>query len=110
MTKEKFCQILKKIKATVDLEENIYNIVWDYNNEYKEDINMGGIFYPMISETLYLLKEIMQDEGDDISYFCWELGFGTNWKPGMIVDKNGRDIDFSTAEKLYDYLDSERRS
>lgn len=108
MTKERFCQILKKIEATVNLEHALYEITWDYCNEYCEDIHMDGMFYPMIGETIELLSEIMHDEDKDISYFCWELGFGKNWKPGAIIDKNGLSVDFSTPEKLYDYLEGQK--
>ena len=44
----------------------------------------------------------------DIYFFCNDLDFGRKWKPGSVTgtDKNGNviDIDFSTAEKLWDYL------
>ena len=108
MTKEKFCEILKKIDDTWELESKIYGLVWNYDNKYKEDINMSGMFVPLASEVVGLLAEIMQDECEDISYFCYELDFGRDWKPGMVVDKNGRDINFSTAENLYDYLEEQR--
>jgi len=41
---------------------------------------------------------------NDITYFIHELDYGSRWKPGMVTDENGQDIDMSTAEKLYDYL------
>ena len=39
----------------------------------------------------------------DFSYFIYELEYGEKWKPGTITI-NGRDIDLSTTEKLYDWL------
>ena len=108
MTKERFCKILKKIEATVNLEYTLYDLTCDYCREYQEDIHIDGIFYPMMTETIELLSEIMHDEADDINYFCWDLGFGKRWEPGMIINKNGDDIDFSTAEKLYDYLEGQK--
>lgn len=40
----------------------------------------------------------------DIEYFMNELNFGKKYKPGMVKDKDGNHIDFSTAIKLYEYL------
>lgn len=53
-----------------------------------------------------LLEFAMDDQGDWISYWLWELEFGEKYKPGCVTD-NGVDVDLSTAEKLYDFLVSE---
>lgn len=46
----------------------------------------------------------MKDAVENIDYFIYELDYGRKYEPGMITDENGHDIDFSSAEKLYDYL------
>ena len=38
-----------------------------------------------------------------ISYFMYELDYGRDYQDGFIVE-NGVNIDFSSADKLYDYL------
>ena len=38
-----------------------------------------------------------------ISYFCFELDFGREWKPGTISN-NGADVKLQTAEDLYNLL------
>ena len=48
----------------------------------------------------------MEDQGEDISYFIYELDYGRDYEEGCITDQDGNNIDFSTAEKLYDYLNS----
>lgn len=66
-------------------------------------------FYPYsVYENAYvkLLCKVMSDNYDateDITYFIYDLDFGSNWKPGSLTD-NGEDIDISTASKLYDYV------
>ena len=56
------------------------------------------------STVVYLLKTIMLDKYDNIDYFIYEMDYGRSYEPGMIVDENDKEIDISTAEKLYDYL------
>jgi hypothetical protein len=56
---------------------------------------------------VFLLRKLLKDAVENIDYFIYELDYGRKYEPGMITDKNGADIDFSTAEKLYDYLTGE---
>ena len=44
---------------------------------------------------------------NDIDYFVYEIDFGRKYKEGDVKDANGKIIDFSTAEKLWDYLTEE---
>ncbi len=56
-----------------------------------------------------MLHEAMGDTFRDkygmtwTEYFCFELNYGKNYKPGMVKDK-GENIDLSTPAKLYDFL------
>ena len=56
------------------------------------------------SVVVELLEKLMHDVADDISYFIYELDYGRKYKPGYITYADGQEIDFSTAEKLYDYF------
>ncbi len=52
--------------------------------------------------------------GDDpneswIEYFIWELEFGEKYVPGSIKYSDGRNIDISTSEKLYNFLSGEQK-
>ena len=109
MTKAKFCKTLKKVEDIWNLENNIDDLLTDYGRKYDEDIQILGISTSLMSDVIVLLAEIMQDEGQDIDFFCYELNFGKDWEPGTIVDKDGTDVDFSTAEKLYDYLETHKK-
>ena len=104
MTKEKFVEIINEIQKLHKYEEDLYALNRRYKN-YEVDFQ-----FPTLEDTVVrLLEEVFQcrvDEyvGSDISYFIYELEFGQEWEPGMIIDESGNDIDLSTAEKLYDYL------
>lgn len=104
MTKEKFVEIINDIKKLHKYEEDLYALNRSY--EYCE----VDFQFPTLEDIVVtLLEEIFQctiDEhvGSDISYFIYDLDFGKKWKPGLITDKDGNDVDYSTAEKLYDYL------
>ena len=66
-----------------------------------------SIFYPYLkyeAKMVDLLKSVMHDKYDDIEYFIYELNFGEKYEDGMIREKDGTLIDFSTAENVYDYL------
>ena len=56
------------------------------------------------STVVFLLRKLLKDAVENIDYFIYELDYGRKYEPGMITDENGHDIDFSSAEKLYDYL------
>lgn len=53
---------------------------------------------------LKLLKTVMEDESDWISYFAYDLEWGREYHQGDIVDENGNEIKLQTAEDLYDLL------
>lgn len=106
MTKEKFIEIINEIQELHKYEEDLYAL----NRNYEADFQ-----FPTLEDTVVkLLEEIFHcptDEcvGSDISYFIYELDFGQEWEPGMIIDESGNDIDLSTVEKLYNYLIREHK-
>ena len=51
-----------------------------------------------------LLEKMFEDEYSYITYWLYELNYGRAYKAGCIKEANGKDIDISTAEKLYDFL------
>ena len=104
MDKKTFCQILKTLENADNFHDKISNACFEYSTQACTDVTIFGLGLGLEDTIVKLLAEIMGDTSDDISYFCWELDYGTKWEPGMITDQNGADVDFSTAEKLYDYL------
>lgn len=105
MTKEKFVSILNQLEAGENLQQTVASAVRRYNNfihsDYPEPFGMVILHDYLVMD---LLEEIMDDRLGDISYFCIEMEFGKNYSPGSIVNKDGTEIDLSTADKLYDYL------
>ena len=100
-------------KETFVAAVNELRRAWDYQeglNKYFRDNDVDGyVFQPDCSMMLVkVIEESMNlpvDEklGSDLAYFCYEIDFGRGFKPGCITD-NGKDVDFSSAESLYDYL------
>lgn len=104
ISKEEFVNKIEHIKKIFDMEDDLNDWIRKYSD--------GGwcIFEPIWNIVDDYIK-ILTDEicgkqdytVDDIDYFVYELEFGKQWKPGMICE-NDKDIDWSTAEKLYDYM------
>lgn len=86
--------------------------VWDYQ---KESVDLIDKYYPYSQTTildypscddelLRLLTRIMKDYDGLISYFCYEINFGREWKVGCITDTDGKDIPLGTIEDLWEAL------
>ena len=109
MTKEKFVWIIDEIKKIREYEDALYGL----NQRFGLDADFQ---FPTLEDVVVtLLEEVMHcttDDiaGSDISYFIYDLNFGEDWEPGMIIDKDGNDIDHSTTEKLYNYLVEKRKN
>lgn len=100
ITKEKFVSIMETIKKEYDSFDRVNTLL----GEIFED---GQGFYKSYcyNELIELLKYIFNDfDYSNIEYFIYDLEFGKKYKLGMITDKDGKDIDFSSSDKLYDYL------
>lgn len=98
ISKEDFCKIINRLQKSLDKQDEINHVLGAV-------IETGDLSDTVV-ELLEKLMNIETDDsyGSDIGYFVWELDFGRNWTPDSITDMNGNSIDFSTAEKLYDYL------
>lgn len=73
----------------------------------------ANVLYPNHYLTNTLLEVIHEGMGDTFrdkagmtwtEYFCFEIDFGRQYKPGMVRDKDNINIDISTPAKLYDFL------
>lgn len=85
---------------------------WEYGNAvYKENrkLEAAGICTDFLGDSyvcfnddvVTLLENMFDDENKWIGYFCYELEFGTKWKPDMISGENGEDISLATVEDLW---------
>lgn len=99
ITKEEFVSYIEFIKERGEKMDEMNKL---FTDEFED-----SIFYPYLkyeTKLVSLLKSVMHDKYDDIEYFIYELNFGEKYEDGMIREKDGTLIDFSTAENVYDYL------
>lgn len=100
LTKEEFVQALNFIKERDEAQTKIGEL---FENEFED-----SIFWPYSKWQAWgvqLLEKIMRDtENNWISYFIYELDYGTGYQDGYITDVDGSNIKMATAEDLYDFL------
>lgn len=107
LTKEEFVNYMNTLKEVMDSSRTLSEALKNFDS----CPDFGG-FSNFRAEDLIvtLLEKLMDDAKDDkydisdISYFIYDLEWGSKWTPDSITDMNGNSIDISTVEKLYDYL------
>ena len=105
ISKEEFVEILNRLRDTSDLVNKVNKLFRDSRDNVECDFcNAAGLQISHESTVVFLLRKLLNDAFENIDYFIFELDYGRKYEPGMITDEAGNDIDFSTAEKLYDYL------
>lgn len=63
------------------------------------------LYFPSLEcDVVRLLENIMQDKGEWISYWVFELDFGRKYKDGTVTEADGSIIKLKTVEDLYNYL------
>lgn len=108
ITKEEFVKTINKLETASDSEWNIWMALKD-NGVWVDD-ERDGLENSVIELLSYLVNPIRPDLAkEDIEYFVYELDFGREFEIGNIMDKDGNPIDFSSAEKLYDYFVEEEK-
>ena len=104
ISKEEFVSIMDRLKNIHDLQHNIDKLILESYEYHKNDlIDSAGFMVCCEDIIVDLLKKIFNDEAEDISYFMYELDYGRDYQDGCITE-DGVNIDFSSADKLYDYL------
>lgn len=103
ITKDEFLLYIKELQKVQNFQDDLAEIsrkywcgdFWDYPN-------LSFVCCKMLTKLLGLEDD--ERFGSDVDYFVDELNFGEDWKPGMIKDKDGNDLDWSTPEKFYDWV------
>lgn len=105
LTKEEFVNILDRLDKVNILQDKMHDLLKE-SYDYIHNDFMDGWGFLICNEDIVvsLLEKIMNDDVGDVSYFIYELNYGRDYKDGMITEADGTIVDFSTAEKLYDYL------
>ena len=101
INRENFKNILETIgkqrKFDNEAAKALNDIFTDFGGWYNNEILFSGIESMLISE--------FNDEGDWISYFMYELNYGTvDYASHCGTTKNNGNIDLSSIDKLYDFL------
>ena len=109
LTKLMFCETIKRLRESSDLQDKVNALFRASRDNIELDFMNAAALQISHESTVVKLLEILMNDSDDgygsnISYFIYELDYGRKYEPGMITDENDREIDLSTAEKLYDYL------
>ena len=101
VSKEVFCEIINNLMDVDDYHKSL--------NGLFEKHNVQGFLYSpdATASVTQLLKAMFNDNDNIIGSFCFEMDYGRNYKSGWLKDEGGNEIDFSTPDKLYDYLVSE---
>ena len=103
ISKEKFVEIINRLKNYNELQDKIDELFKDnIENREKDFMNAGSICVGHESVVVELLEKMF--DTDIISYWIYELNYGKEYTDGCVLDENMNEIDLSTAEKLYDYL------
>lgn len=105
LTKELFLEVMTEMQATDDYEKGL-------NRYIKGSAADGYIYQPNCVDILgkllsYFYKDV--DDIDALSRFCTDLDYGRKYKDDSVKDEFGKNIDLSSAEKLYEYLNRSNR-
>lgn len=106
LTKEEFVKILNRLERATEIQDKVSSIFRSSTENIENDfMNAGSLQISHESVVIDLLEKIFGDEHfNNISYFIYDLNYGKEYTQDSITDEDGDAIDFSTAEKLYDYL------
>lgn len=104
LSKQEFVRAINKLTAMDEKEHSIYKAS-DGAFSFSEIKEYSELFtnYVRLLELSMNIDPDQEKYGSDISYFIYELNYGEKWTPTSITI-DGKSIDISTPEKLYDYL------
>lgn len=106
ITKEQFIYYIGEIKTLIEKSDMLSKALADFDSCR----DFGGFSnFRAIDALVSLLEDVMGEERSteyptNISYFIYDLEFGSKWTEDSIQESDGTPIDISTADKLYDYL------
>ena len=93
------------MKAAHDFSGEFRNLIYTYYGKFNTnciDESKLAIFHDEL--VIELLEVIFHDKSDMIDYFIHKMDFGRKSEPEDALYENGREVNISTAENLYDYL------
>lgn len=104
ITKKEFIDIINKLKEADDFVNETNEKARKLDNAIISDFfNASSLSISHENIVVKLLEKIFNDT-DTISYWLYELEYGSKYKEGCVSESDGTIVDISTSEKLYDYL------
>lgn len=114
ISKQSFVAILRAIREQEELDGKNGDLLTQLADP--EFVEHKTIFTtPLISKLLNILKDEFELEddkyiGNDISYFIYDLQWGTNeMAKDCITRKDGSKVSLQTLEELYDWITGEAK-
>lgn len=106
INKEKFCKIIEELRDIEEIQGKIKDIFRNSKNEILRDF---GSPYTLVVPTDHIVVELLKDSfgldnDNTLEWWIWEMNYGKNVTAEDVIDENGKFIDITTPEKLYDYL------
>lgn len=102
--KKEFVEIIDKLREVNDFVKETNANARKLNDAIISDFFNASSLSISHEDIVLQLLENMFNGTDILSWWLYELDYGRKYKAGCIQDKDGKDIDLSTAEKLYDFL------
>ncbi len=105
MTKQRFCEIIDSLRAAEDTRREV-NAIFQRSRDHIENDFMNAAALQINHEGIVaeLLALAMGYEGDTLEWWLFECDYGRKFRVGSFTEADGKEIDISTAEKLYEYL------
>ncbi len=106
MNKELFAKCIAHLESHYEKADRICDLLDSLGSE-------TVCFYPYQSDDELILDILREHYGEsvvenDIAYFCYELEFGRDWKPGAVTE-NGVDVKLATIDDLYEVCEKSLR-
>ena len=103
--KKKFVEIIDRLREIHDLKDNIDKLIHGKGDVIDTDsLNGSGMLICHERSVIELLEFIMNDQAGSIEYFIYRFDYGRAYTAGRVMDICGNNIDYSSAETVYDFL------
>ena len=107
INKEKFCEIIEELRDINEIQEKIGDLFRNSKNEMLREFGTPDAMI-IANENIIvdLLKDSfgIKDNDDTLEWWIWEMNYGKDVTAEDVIDENGKFLDITTPEKLYDYL------
>lgn len=101
MKKKLFIESIEKLKEQSEHDRKCTNA---FEIVFPDDWITGYDNSFITNQIIKILQITFKDKSKWVEYFIYDLNFGKDYKPGMVTEKDGENIELSTSENLYDLL------